>query len=110
MTVVATTLTLKDAEQSGRLVREDLAHNREGGKVCDRYIAARLPGTYPSPQGQEHERTTMENLALAEEPAGSDELHELYKLEASESEPEEEDEEDREEEHGGVEPENTPDE
>jgi hypothetical protein len=64
------------------------------------------------PQGQEHERTTMENLALAEELAGSDELDELYKLEASESEPEEEDEEDGEEdgevEHGAVEPENTP--
>jgi len=54
----------------------------------------------------------MENLALAEELAGSDELDELYKLEASESEPEEEDEEDGEEdgevEHGAVEPENTP--
>jgi hypothetical protein len=64
------------------------------------------------PQRQEHERTTMENLALAEELARSDELDELYKLEASESEPEEEDEEDGEEdgevEHGAVEPENTP--
>jgi hypothetical protein len=40
------------------------------------------------PQGQEHERTTMENLALAEELAGSDELDELYKLDASESGPE----------------------
>jgi len=52
----------------------------------------------------------MENLALAEVPAGSDELDELYKLQASESEPEEEDEEDAEEEHGGVEPEGPPDE
>jgi hypothetical protein len=60
------------------------------------------------PQGQEQERTTMGNLAPAGELAGSDELDELYKLEASESEPEEEDDEDGEEEHGGVEPENTP--
>ena len=51
----------------------------------------------------------MGNLAPAGELAGSDELDELYKLEASESEPEEEDDdEDGEEEHGGVEPENTP--
>ena len=51
----------------------------------------------------------MENLALAEVPAGSDEFDELHKLQASESEPEEEDEEDAQE-HGGVEPENPPDE
>ncbi len=50
----------------------------------------------------------MENLALAGEPAGSGELDELCKLVASESEPEEEDQEDAEEEHGGVEPEDTP--
>jgi Major Facilitator Superfamily len=54
-------------------------------------------------------RTTMENLALAEVPAGSDEFDELHKLQASESEPEEEDEED-DQEHGSVEPENPPDE
>ena len=48
----------------------------------------------------------MGNLALAGELAGSDELHEL---EASESKPEEEGyDQDGEEEHGGVEPENTP--
>jgi len=49
----------------------------------------------------------MGNLALAEELAGSDELDESRKLEASESEPEEENDEDGEEEHGSVEPENT---
>jgi hypothetical protein len=49
----------------------------------------------------------MQNPALAEAPAGS---HEPDELEASESEPEEQDEEDAEEEHGGVEPENPPDE
>jgi hypothetical protein len=56
----------------------------------------------------EPRRTTMGNLALAEELAGSDELDEPCKLEASESEPEKEVDEDSEEEHGGVEPENTP--
>jgi hypothetical protein len=50
----------------------------------------------------------MADLGLAEEVAGSEELDEFYKLEGSESEPEEEDDEDGEEEHGGVEPENTP--
>jgi hypothetical protein len=63
------------------------------------------------PQGQEQERTAMGNLVLAGELAGSDELDELDKLEASESEPEEEDhdeDEDGEEEHGSVEPENNP--
>jgi hypothetical protein len=60
------------------------------------------------PQGQEQERTIMADLALAEEVAGSEEPNEFYKLEGSESEPEEEDDEDGEEEHGGVEPENTP--
>jgi hypothetical protein len=50
--------------------------------------------------GQESERITMGNLAVAEELAGSDELEELYRLDASETEPEEdeEDEEDEEEE------------
>ena len=35
----------------------------------------------------------MGNLAVAEELAGSDELEELYRLDASETEPEEEEEE-----------------
>ena len=50
--------------------------------------------------GQESERITMGNLAVAEELAGSDDLEELYRLDASETEPEEdeEDEEDEEEE------------
>ena len=41
-------------------------------------------------RGQESERTTMGNVAVAEELAGSDELEELYRLDASESEPEDE--------------------
>jgi hypothetical protein len=40
----------------------------------------------------------MGNLAVAEELAGSDELEELYPLDASETGPEEEEEEDEEEE------------
>jgi hypothetical protein len=40
------------------------------------------------------ERTTMGNLAVAEELAGSDELDELYRLDASESEPEDEPDDD----------------
>jgi len=36
----------------------------------------------------ESERTIMGNVAVAEELAGSDELGELYRLDASESEPE----------------------
>ena len=63
--------------------------------IADRYDAARLPRT--SFGGQESERITMGNLAVAEELAGSDELEELYRLDASETEPEE-DEEDEEEE------------
>jgi hypothetical protein len=39
----------------------------------------------------------MGNLAAAEELAGSDELEELYRLDASETEPEEEEEEEEEE-------------
>jgi len=42
---------------------------------------------------QESERTTMGNLATAGELAGSDELEELYRLDASETEPEDEEEE-----------------
>jgi hypothetical protein len=49
------------------------------------------------PSGARKERITMGNLAVAEELAGSDELEELYRLDASETEPEE-DEEDAEEE------------
>jgi hypothetical protein len=40
----------------------------------------------------------MGNLAVAEELAGSDELEELYRLDASETGPEEEEEEDEDEE------------
>ena len=43
--------------------------------------------------GRESERTTMGNLATVEELAGSDELEELYRLDASETEPEDEEEE-----------------
>ena len=52
----------------------------------------------------------MGNVAVAEKLAGSDELDELYKLNASESEPEdEEDDEEEEPEDGeGVEPEDIP--
>ena len=45
-------------------------------------------------RGQESERTTMGNVAVAEELAGSDELEELYRLDASESDPEDEPEDD----------------
>ena len=54
--------------------------------------------------GRESERTTMGNLATVEELAGSDELEELYRLDASDTEPEDdEDEEDEEEEEPGEE-------
>ena len=39
----------------------------------------------------------MGNLTVAEELAGSDELEELYKLDASETEPEDDDEDDEDE-------------
>lgn len=42
----------------------------------------------------------MGNLAVAEELAGSDELEELYRLDASESGPEEDEEEEEEEDEG----------
>jgi hypothetical protein len=42
----------------------------------------------------ESERTTMGNVAVAEELAGSDELDQLYRLDASESEPEDEPDDD----------------
>lgn len=41
----------------------------------------------------------MGNLAVAEELAGSDELDEFYRLDASESEPEDDDEDDDEDEN-----------
>jgi hypothetical protein len=44
--------------------------------------------------GQESERITMGNLAVAEELAGSDELEELYRLDASETGPDEDEDED----------------
>jgi hypothetical protein len=48
--------------------------------------------------GQESERITMGNLAVAEELAGSDELEELYRLDVSETGPDEDEDEDGEEE------------
>jgi len=51
----------------------------------------------------------MGNLAFAEELLGSDELDELYKLNASESEPEDDDEDDEDDdEDEDVEPEDIP--
>ena len=47
-----------------------------------------------APGGLESERTTMGNMAVAEELAGSDELDELYRMDASESEPEDEPDDD----------------
>lgn len=60
--------------------------------------------------GQESERITMGNLAVAEELAGSDELEELYRLDASETGPEEEEEEEeeKEEDEGEAEPHGIP--
>jgi hypothetical protein len=53
------------------------------------------PRMHPSGSGGlESERTTMGNVAVAEELAGSDELDELYRLDASEPEPEPEPETD----------------
>jgi hypothetical protein len=54
----------------------------------------------------------MGNVAVAEELAGSDELEELYRLNASESEPEDEpdddDDEDEDEDEEGIQPEEMP--
>jgi hypothetical protein len=53
----------------------------------------------------------MGNLAVAEELLGSDELDELYKLNASESDPEDDDQDDDDEDDGDdedVEPEDIP--
>jgi hypothetical protein len=60
--------------------------------------------------GQERERITMGNLAVAEELAGSDELEELYRLDASETGPEEDEdgEEEKEEDEGDAEPQGIP--
>jgi hypothetical protein len=60
--------------------------------------------------GQESERITMGNLAVAEELAGSDELEELYRLDASETGPEEDEdgEEEKEEDEGDAEPQGIP--
>jgi hypothetical protein len=60
--------------------------------------------------GQESERITMGNLAVAEELAGSDELEELYRLDASETGPEEDEdgEEEEEEDEGEAEPQGIP--
>ncbi len=60
--------------------------------------------------GQESERITMGNLAVAEELAGSDELEELYRLDASETGPEEDEdgEEEEEEDEGEAEPRGIP--
>lgn len=62
--------------------------------------------------GQESERITMGNLAVAEELAGSDELEELYRLDASETGPEEDGDEEEEgegeEDEGEAEPHGIP--
>ena len=66
-------------------------------------------------RGRGNERVTMGNAAVAEELAGSEELDELYRLDATESEPEDdeedyEDDEDGEdgEDGGGIQPEEIP--
>jgi hypothetical protein len=80
----------------------------------DRYDAARLPRIYPSDTGgQENERTGMGNLAVAQQLAGSDELDELFKLNATETEPEDDednegDEDDEDGQDGGIRPEEFP--
>jgi hypothetical protein len=69
------------------------------------------------PGGQESERTIMGNIAAAEELTASDQLEELYELDASESEPEDdEDDEDldddeddpKDDEDEGIQPEEMP--
>jgi len=52
------------------------------------------PRILPAPGAWKSERTTMGNVAVAEELAGSDELAELYRLDASEPEPEPEPDDD----------------
>ena len=51
---------------------------------------------------------TMGNLAVAEELTGSDELEELYRLDASDTEPEDEEEEEEEPEEEEAEPRGIP--
>jgi hypothetical protein len=60
--------------------------------------------------GGPNERTTMGNMAIAEELPGVDDLDELYRLDASESEPEddEEDDGDEDEDDEGIQPEEFP--
>ncbi len=60
--------------------------------------------------GGQSERITMGNLAVAEELAGSDELEELYRLDASETGPEEDEdgEEEEEDDEGEAEPHGIP--
>jgi len=50
----------------------------------------------------------MGNLAVAEELAGSDELDELFKLNATETEPEDDEEDEDEDEDDGVKPDEFP--
>jgi hypothetical protein len=50
----------------------------------------------------------MGNLAVAEELLGSDELDELYKLNASDSEPDDDEDDDEDEDDEDVEPEDMP--
>ena len=51
----------------------------------------------------------MGNVAVAEELAGSDELEELYRLDASETEPEDdEDDDDEDDDDGGIQPDEMP--
>ena len=64
-------------------------------------------------RGPGNERTIMGNLAVVEEFAGSDELDDLYRLDASETEPEDEDDEDDEDDQDddgdeGIQPEEMP--
>ncbi len=62
-------------------------------------------------RGQETERTTRGNVAVAEELAGSDDLDEIFRLDASETVPdddEEDDEEDDEDEGEGIQPDEMP--
>jgi hypothetical protein len=64
------------------------------------------PRIYSSGSGsRKNERIIMGNLAVAEELLGSDELDELYELNASDTEPDDEDDEEGDDEdHEGLEP------
>jgi hypothetical protein len=66
-----------------------------------------------APGAWNSERTTMGNVAVTEELAGSDELDELHRLDASESEPEDEpeedeDQDDEDQDEEGIKPEGMP--